>query len=118
MPWSVNSLAIEAALYCFNHEIEFKVDTSTLINERCRIAKKLQELGITTFDSQTNFMLCRLPWSTAKSLKKYLIEKHGILIRDASNFHGLDEQYFRVAAQTTEENDNLIKGIESWLKQS
>ena len=117
MPWSVNSLAIEAALYCFNHESEFKVDTSTLINERCRIAERLQEHGITTFDSKTNFMLCRLPWGTANSLKKHLIEKHGILIRDASNFHSLNKQYFRVAAQANEENDNLIKGIESWLKQ-
>lgn len=116
MPWSVNSLAIEAALYCFNHEIEFKVDALTLINERCSIAKRLQEFGITTFDSQTNFMLCRLPYGTAKELKKYLIEKHGILIRDASNFHGLDEQYFRVAAQTNGENEILIKGIESWLR--
>ena len=117
MPWSVNSLAIEAALYCFEHEEEFNVDTLALINERERIAKKLQELGINTFKSQTNFMLCRLPLGSANELKKYLIEKHGILIRDASNFHGLDKRYFRIAAQSIEENNDLINGIESWLKQ-
>ena len=30
---------------------------------------------------------------------------YGILIRDASNFVGLNEQFFRIAAQTPEENN-------------
>jgi threonine-phosphate decarboxylase len=39
---------------------------------------------------------------------------HGILIRDASNFHGLDIHCFRVAAQTPEENDALIAAIKEF----
>jgi threonine-phosphate decarboxylase len=48
-------------------------------------------------------------------LKKYLAQIHGILIRDASNFQGLDSSFFRIAVQTPEENNRLIKAIESWI---
>ncbi|MBQ7349530.1 MAG: threonine-phosphate decarboxylase, partial [Bacteroides sp.] len=53
----------------------------------------------------------------ASALKAYLAEEHGILIRDASNFEGLDERFFRIAAQTPEENDRLVETIEQWLKE-
>ena len=36
------------------------------------------------------------------------------LIRDASNFEGLDARYFRIAIQTEEENNLLIEGIHEW----
>ena len=39
----------------------------------------------------------------------------GILIRDASNFEGLESRCFRVAAQGREENDLLIKALKEWI---
>ena len=53
-------------------------------------------------------MLCRLEHHTAAEVKDHLARRHGMLIRDASNFRGLDEHYFRVAAQLPEENDLLV----------
>ena len=38
-----------------------------------------------------------------------------ILIRDASNFEGLDERFFRIATQTPEENDELVGAIAKWM---
>ena len=52
-------------------------------------------------------MLVRLRIGKASALKNYLANEHGILIRDASNFEGLDEHFFRIAAQTAEENDRI-----------
>ena len=60
-------------------------------------------------------MLVRLRIGKASALKNYLANEHGILIRDASNFEGLDEHFFRIAAQTVEENDRLVQAIEQWL---
>ena len=37
-----------------------------------------------------------------------------ILIRDASNFEGLNEHFFRIATQTPEENDKLVESIKKW----
>jgi threonine-phosphate decarboxylase len=59
-------------------------------------------------------MLVNIDWTTSLELKNWLIENHGILIRDASNFHGLDTHCFRVAAQSPEENDALINAIKEF----
>lgn len=115
MPWSVNSLAIEAAAYCLDKELEFKIDSSFLRSEIDRLKLRLADLGISSSQSRTNFLLCRLPKGSARELKEYLINNYGILIRDASNFSGLTARHFRVAALTPEENDNLINAIKSWL---
>ena len=60
-------------------------------------------------------LLCRLERGTAAALKEYLVTKHGMLIRDASNFHGLTERYFRVAVLSPAENDMLITAITKWI---
>ena len=52
----------------------------------------------------------------ASALKDYLANEHGILIRDASNFEGLDERFFRIATQTPEENDRLVQAIGQWFE--
>ena len=62
------------------------------------------------------FFLMRLKKGTAASLKQYLLEQEGILIRDASNFRGLDETYVRLSTQRTEQNDLLVEGIKRWLE--
>ena len=41
--------------------------------------------------------LARLQQGTAAQLKEFLATRHGLLIRDASNFEGLDARYFRIA---------------------
>jgi threonine-phosphate decarboxylase len=67
-------------------------------------------------DSDTNFMLVYLDKAEARHLKQWLVDNHGMLIRDASNFHGLDSQCFRVAAQTPAENDALVNAIAEFMR--
>lgn len=62
--------------------------------------------------------LARLQQGTAAQLKEFLATRHGLLIRDASNFEGLDARYFRIAIQTEEENNLLIEGIHEWIQNS
>jgi len=114
MPWAVNQLAIEAGKYLLKNE--FPLDVQFYLKETKRFADRLDEIdGLRVYPEDTNFFLCRLSGKTAKELKEYLIEEYGILIRDASNFRGLDEYYFRVATQSPEENNNLIKAIKAWI---
>lgn len=105
-PWSVNALAIEAALFLLEHdELLMRPD----LDEAQRLNRRLNGLcGITALPTDTNFMLCRLEHHTAAEVKDHLARRHCMLIRDASNFRGLDEHYFRVAAQLPEENDLLV----------
>ena len=116
MPWSVNQLAICAGKYLLSHACELQLPLPQLLQETDHLRQSLKALGVVdVWDTDTHFLLCSLRWGTAASLKQYLAEKHGILIRDASNFVGLDARYFRIATQTPEENAQLIHAIQAWI---
>lgn len=117
MPWAVNSLAISAGLFLINHRSLYTINTEALCQECVRVSTLIQKLGIATCPSDSNMLLCRLPEHTAAELKEFLVDHYGILIRDASNFHTLSPQHFRIAVQTTAENDTLIKALTEWTKQ-
>lgn len=116
MPWAVNQMAIEAVHYLTKHEHEFQFDLHVLLKERARVSGTLEEKGLATvWPSKTHFLLAHLRMGHATALKEYLVKEHGMLIRDASNFDGLDARCFRVAVQAAEENDRLIAAIEQWM---
>lgn len=115
MPWSVNAPAIKGASYLLDNIDRYNIDSRSLHEEALRIAREFSESGISVSESDCNFILCRLPRGKASDLKRFLIEEYGILIRDASNFEGLDSSYFRIAAQAPEENDLLINAVKRWL---
>ena len=115
MPWSVNQLAIEAAHYLLAHKSDYALDLPTLMAERERMARELSAInGITVYPSDTHILLCRIEGTTAAKLKDYLANNYGILIRDASNFRGLDEHFFRIAVQTPEEDNQLLNILKEW----
>lgn len=62
------------------------------------------------WDTDTHYFLIETPedWP-AYALKKRLIERYGLLVRDASNFRGLGPNIIRVACQTPEHNRLLTK---------
>jgi len=114
-PWTVNALAIEAGKYLLKHNPQILPDMEEYLAEAQRLRNELQTIeGILVMETQTNYMLVNIDWATSLNLKNWLIEQHGILIRDASNFHSLDSHCFRVAAQTPEENDALVNAIKEY----
>lgn len=116
MPWSVNQLAIEAGHYLLENKVFDEVDLSGYLEEKKHFAEALSAIdGITVLPSDAHFMLVKLSKGTAAGLKQYLACEQGMLIRDASNFSGLTDQYFRLATQTPAENDELIKAVKTWL---
>lgn len=115
MPWSVNALAIKAGHYLLAHKEDYILDAEVLENEAKRVAKELEKTNeIEVQPTDTHLLLCRLKKGRAKELKDYLATKYGLLIRDASNFEGLDAHYFRIAVQTSEEDNELIDRINEW----
>lgn len=117
-PWTVNALAIEAGKWLIENDPKVLPDLKEYLDEAQRVKQELSEIeGLMVMDTQTHYMLVNIDWATSLELKNWLIEKHGILIRDASNFHGLDDHCFRVAAQTPEENDALISAIKAYREE-
>ena len=117
-PWTVNALAIEAGKYLVEHDPQVLPDMEAYIAEAQRLKAGLEAIeGLMVMDTQTHYMLVNIDWSNVPDLKSWLVEHYGILIRDASNFHGLDDHCFRVAAQTPEENDALLSAIKEYQQE-
>lgn len=117
-PWTVNALAIEAGKWLIENDPKMLPDLKEYLDEAQRVKQELSEIeGLMVMDTQTHYMLVNIDWATSLELKNWLIERHGILIRDASNFHSLDDHCFRVAAQTPEENDALISAIKAYREE-
>ncbi|MGL4851920.1 MAG: threonine-phosphate decarboxylase [Phocaeicola sp.] len=115
MPWSVNQLAIEAGKFLLQ-ALSDKPNLALLQEETHYLMTQLEKIeGVNLLPTHTHFFLGKLVNRKASALKSYLMETYGILIRDASNFRGLDESYFRLATQSREENNRLVKAIKEWI---
>ena len=90
-----------------------------LVADRFRVIVALVVWGgVEVLPTDTHYFLARLQQGTAAQLKEFLATRHGLLIRDASNFEGLDARYFRIAIQTEEAPNLLIEGIYEWIQNS
>lgn len=119
IPWSVNTLAIEAAKYILIHPAQFTLPIRKWQRATQELMGKLRTFDdLEVIPSETSFFLVRLKKGTAAQLKEYLLEKHNILIRDASNFNGLSEAYIRITAQDEESNNILVEAIDQWLAET
>lgn len=117
IPWSINAIAMEAARYILIHPAQFTLPIRKWQRDTAEFIYKLSQLdGLEIIPTSTTFFLVRLKKGKAADLKAYLLEKYGILIRDASNFRGLDETYIRLSSQVAESNQLLVNGIKEWLE--
>ncbi|OFX59960.1 MAG: hypothetical protein A2066_20995 [Bacteroidetes bacterium GWB2_41_8] len=114
-PWSVNVLAQEAGKFIFDHPALFSPDTLILRQLSSGLQREIGQLdGFRVISSEAPFFLIEMQTGTAALLKRFLLDKHGILIRDASNFKGLNERYFRVCTRDEKNNQLLITGLLEW----
>lgn len=114
-PWSVNALAIEAGLWVAQRGFPKSIERSQLWAATDALVQALQRIdGLRVMPSQTHFMLFTTPIA-AGQLKEYLATKHGLLVRDASNFRGLSPYHVRIATQTAAENQLLIDALTKTL---
>lgn len=117
MPWSMNAMALSAGSYLLSHEKDYAFDLKALLAECSRVTEALEKTRLVeVYPSQSHILLCRLRMGKALALKDYLVQEHGILIRYAGNFHGLDETHFRIAVQRRrEDNDLFMKALTEYF---
>ena len=117
MPWSVNALAIEAGTFLVGQgQIDKLPQLSVYLDETQRFRTVLQQLGgIDVWPTDAHFFLCCLRVGRASALRDYLLNEHGLLIRDASNFDGLDSRFLRLSTQLPAHNDALVSAMKDFL---
>jgi threonine-phosphate decarboxylase len=116
MPWSVNSLAMFAAMEAVKDEEYIKKSRMLISRSKREMQTMLQEIPwLRVYPSETNFFLAEITRAdlTATQLKQGLA-RTGLLIRDCSNFDGLDNRFLRVSVNKPEENKRLIEHLKSF----
>lgn len=112
MPWSVNALAIAAGEFLVREGFPQALSLPNLHAEAFNLKEAINSMS--SFDvepTDTHFMLIHCLSHKAIDLKTILLEQYGLLVRDASNFEGLDAHCIRVATQTHEQNTWLIEAL-------
>lgn len=117
MPWSVNALAVEAGKYLLaENDPGVRTALRALLAEARFLGESLARLpGCRVHPSTTHYFLLQLPGESSEALKTWLLREHGLLVRDAANFRGLDGRHVRIAAQSRSENLELISAVGQWL---
>jgi threonine-phosphate decarboxylase len=116
-PWSVNTMAQVMGRACLADH-EYIAQTRALIaDERQFLFDRLAaQPGLIPFPSTVNYLLVKLtrPRATAATLQQQMLSSH-IVIRNAGNFRGLDERFFRIAVRSRRENERLLMALEQSL---
>ena len=113
IPWSVNTLAIEAGKYILNRQ-DTSFDLESWLSETTRFQQEINRIGIfKTWPTHTPFFLVEILKGKTCSLKDYLLSE-GILIRDATNFDYNGKEMMRLNTLSKDQNDLLITKLRIW----
>ncbi|WP_425757429.1 pyridoxal phosphate-dependent aminotransferase [Ihubacter sp. rT4E-8] len=106
-PWAVSTVAAKAG--CAALELTgFVEKTRAYIHEnRTLLMDGLKRLGYEVYPSAANYIF----FKSSRDLIKPLLE-WDIMVRSCSNYVTLDEQYYRIAVRTREENTYFLKCLE------
>ncbi|MBI4688884.1 MAG: threonine-phosphate decarboxylase [Nitrospirae bacterium] len=121
-PWTVNSLAQWTGLIAIG-ETGYRDKTIGLIKkEKQFLENNFKKIGIKFYPSDVNFYLLKIippnppltkggrgDFKTNMIVQR--LNKKGILVRDCSNFKGLDNTFIRVAVRSHRENTILLKEL-------
>jgi threonine-phosphate decarboxylase len=114
-PWAVNALAVAAGHFLFENYDQVQLPLAQLLADKATLAAQLAENpGLSIFPSQTHYFLAATQRGTAAELKRWLLDQHGLLIRDASNFRGLTPAHFRIGTRHPADNALLINALLAW----
>lgn len=105
-PWSVSSLAQKAGVVACSLD-EYVSNVKEIVKEERRyLTKNLIVLGYTVYPTYANYILFKSEIQDDKLDLK--LKKHGIMIRNCSNYIGLEQWYYRVAIKNHDDNEKLI----------
>ncbi len=111
--WSVNCVGQVVAQEMLRNSEFIKRSVSFYERERNFLATRLKDIpGLKIFPSNTNYLLLNIEaiGVTAREMKQKLLE-NGFLIRDCSNYPGLNDFYVRIAIKSRDKNSKLLDAL-------
>ncbi|WP_394835060.1 histidinol-phosphate aminotransferase family protein [Pendulispora rubella] len=116
-PWSIGAPAQAAILAAFEPEARRFVDESRvrLLQDRAALEARLHHLDVRTHPSDTVYVLVDLGGRRlATPLRRTLLERHAVLVRDATSF-GLPG-HIRLAARPQPDAELLVSALRQELR--
>lgn len=111
-PWNVSVIAQACAVACA-WERDYAAQTAQRIAaERVYLTEGLTACGVTVFPGEANFLL----FHTSDTDLQDKLARHGILVRDCSNYRGLTCGYYRTAVKTRNESEMLFAALDEIRK--
>lgn len=96
-PWSVNSLAQVAGVYCLRQQEYMAQARERIPAWRDKMVGLLRSLSLETIPSQTNLVLAQLPASGPNAAQvAAACAAKGVLVRDCANFVGCTDRDLRL----------------------
>ena len=115
-PWSVNTLAQAAGVFCLQQD-DYAQETRRLVRQwRREMRAELEKMGMEVYPSQVNYLLTRLPAGgpEAAAVAAACAEK-GVLLRACASFPGCGPRHLRLAVTTPQERQRLYPVLERAL---
>lgn len=113
--WNVNGLAQLAGVTALENLSHLRRARKIIKSERefmhTNINKKLSSFSAN--ESDVNYYLIHLHHGNSTQIRDLLLKNNGILVRDCSDFKGINDEYIRVAVKTHAENLELLNSLES-----
>lgn len=107
-PWSVNTLAARFGEHMYDDQAYIQATYAWLATEKKALYQGLRTVAyLTVYPSATNYYLLK---SQQPQLREQLWPK-GLMIRDCSDYVGLDTSYYRVAVRSHAENQTLLAAL-------
>ena len=110
-PWTVNLLAQRVGEHFVELDEYLRVSREEILQERRFLMDELSRLHwLRPYRGAANFLLVCIehPRLDARTLNDFLVPR-GVVVREASNFVGLDGRYFRIAVRRREDNETLVR---------
>ncbi|HJU78807.1 MAG TPA: histidinol-phosphate transaminase [Nitrososphaeraceae archaeon] len=113
--WNINGLAHMAGITALDNLSHLSKARKIITTERELMYNKINHdlNSFSAIKSDVNFYLIRLRDGNCRKIRDLILKKNGILVRECSDFKGMNDKYIRVAVRTHNENLELFNSLES-----
>lgn len=117
-PWGVNRMAQIAGEFLLSHADDYVEEVIGFVEQqRPLFAKALDKLpGVQVVPGVANFILCYLSGDIRADYLRQRLREYRIMIRNCSNFAGLDDHYFRLSLKDEKSNAFCLQMLKDIMR--